>query len=231
MEPPAGDVHKDHRCCGVAPDRVARHPGNPARALLEFASGAPSICGFASTEPGCGTGMAAMSTTFERVDGGYRIRRQEQLAGFQHHRRLVAGECEERRLRSGVWIFRVAPCRRIHDGRALSSDRYEAIGLWAQRGRRDSVGTPPARRARPRPQCHAGTARTAELDDGRTGRRFPASHQPGGSRLRRPATPRAGVPSPTSASCNTGSVRSSPPQRSARRSCATWRPKWTCGRI
>lgn len=33
----------------------------------------PMICGFASTEPGCGSAMSSMTTTFEEVDGGYRI--------------------------------------------------------------------------------------------------------------------------------------------------------------
>lgn len=42
--------------------------------LPQFAGRDPMICGFASTEPGCGSAMSAMQTTFEEVDGGYRIR-------------------------------------------------------------------------------------------------------------------------------------------------------------
>lgn len=42
--------------------------------LPQFAGSDPLICGFASTEPGCGSAMSAMKTTFEEVEGGYHIR-------------------------------------------------------------------------------------------------------------------------------------------------------------
>lgn len=39
-----------------------------------FASGYPLMAGLAATEPGGGSALSAMTTTFEEVDGGYRIR-------------------------------------------------------------------------------------------------------------------------------------------------------------
>lgn len=47
-----------------------------------YAGGDPLICGFASTEPGCGSAMSGMSTTFEEVDGGYRIRGRKHWQAF-----------------------------------------------------------------------------------------------------------------------------------------------------
>ncbi|GGM52293.1 hypothetical protein GCM10012275_24070 [Longimycelium tulufanense] len=37
--------------------------------LPSFASGEPMICGFATTEPGCGSAMSSMRTTYEEVEG------------------------------------------------------------------------------------------------------------------------------------------------------------------
>jgi alkylation response protein AidB-like acyl-CoA dehydrogenase len=39
-----------------------------------FSGGDPLGAGFAATEPGCGSAMSSMATTFEAVDEGYRIR-------------------------------------------------------------------------------------------------------------------------------------------------------------
>lgn len=47
-----------------------------------FATEEPMICGFASTEPGCGSAMSNMSTTFEEVEEGYRIRGKKHWQGF-----------------------------------------------------------------------------------------------------------------------------------------------------
>jgi alkylation response protein AidB-like acyl-CoA dehydrogenase len=47
-----------------------------------FAGSDPMICGFASTEPGCGSAMSGMTTTFEEVDGGYRIRGRKHWQAF-----------------------------------------------------------------------------------------------------------------------------------------------------
>jgi alkylation response protein AidB-like acyl-CoA dehydrogenase len=42
----------------------------------------PLIGGFALTEPGCGSAMSRMTTSFEEVDGGYRIRGQKHWQAF-----------------------------------------------------------------------------------------------------------------------------------------------------
>src|SRR5690606_14431810 len=42
--------------------------------LPQFAAGRPVRAGLAATEPGAGSALAAMTTTFEEVEGGYRIR-------------------------------------------------------------------------------------------------------------------------------------------------------------
>src|SRR6202035_3081339 len=50
--------------------------------LPMFAGGEPMIAGFASTEPGCGSAMSGMTTTFEEVDGGYQIRGRKHWQAF-----------------------------------------------------------------------------------------------------------------------------------------------------
>ncbi|MBT2206538.1 MULTISPECIES: acyl-CoA dehydrogenase family protein [Actinomadura] len=50
--------------------------------LPHYAGGDPMIAGFASTEPGCGSAMSAMTTTFEEVTGGYRIRGRKHWQAF-----------------------------------------------------------------------------------------------------------------------------------------------------
>lgn len=47
-----------------------------------FAGSDPLIAGFASTEPGCGSGMSGMTTTWEEVDGGYHIRGRKHWQAF-----------------------------------------------------------------------------------------------------------------------------------------------------
>ncbi len=53
-----------------------------AEVLPLFAGNDPLICGFASTEPGCGSAMSSMTTTFEEVEGGYRIRGRKHWQAF-----------------------------------------------------------------------------------------------------------------------------------------------------
>ena len=56
----------------VALRPIALHASEQAKreVLPLFAGADPMICGFASTEPGCGSAMSSMQTTFEKVDGG-----------------------------------------------------------------------------------------------------------------------------------------------------------------
>jgi alkylation response protein AidB-like acyl-CoA dehydrogenase len=50
--------------------------------MLPLFAKEPLVCGFALTEPGCGSGMARMTTTYDEVDGGYRIRGRKHWQGF-----------------------------------------------------------------------------------------------------------------------------------------------------
>ncbi|MFG1610041.1 acyl-CoA dehydrogenase family protein [Actinoplanes sp. NPDC049265] len=50
--------------------------------LPQFASGEPITCGLAMTEPGGGSALAGMTTTFSKVDGGYRIKGRKHWQGF-----------------------------------------------------------------------------------------------------------------------------------------------------
>jgi alkylation response protein AidB-like acyl-CoA dehydrogenase len=50
--------------------------------LPQFADGEPMIGGLASTEPGCGSAMSHMTTTFEEFHDGYRIRGRKHWQAF-----------------------------------------------------------------------------------------------------------------------------------------------------
>ncbi|HEV8562696.1 MAG TPA: acyl-CoA dehydrogenase family protein [Actinophytocola sp.] len=90
-----------------------------------FAGRDPMICGFASTEPGCGSAMANMGTTFEEVDGGYRIRGRKHWQGFSstaHWWLLSAKSDAGGQRRYGYFIV-----KRSEGFRTVQ--RYEPLGM------------------------------------------------------------------------------------------------------
>ncbi|MFG2913729.1 acyl-CoA dehydrogenase family protein [Kitasatospora sp. NPDC048298] len=112
---------------GLALRPVVLWAGEEARreVLPLFAGPLAPTAGFASTEPGCGSAMSGLTTTFEEVEGGYRIR------GRKHWQALSA---------TASWWLVVA--RRDGDGGREygwfvvergdgfhTSQRYEALGL------------------------------------------------------------------------------------------------------
>ncbi|MBO0821893.1 MAG: acyl-CoA dehydrogenase family protein, partial [Nocardiopsaceae bacterium] len=62
--------------------------------LPVFAGSDPMICGFAATEPGCGSALSSMTTSFEQVGEGYRIRGRKHWQAFSSsaHWWLVAAK-------------------------------------------------------------------------------------------------------------------------------------------
>jgi alkylation response protein AidB-like acyl-CoA dehydrogenase len=92
--------------------------------LSQFAGNDPMICGFASTEPGCGSAMSGMATTFEEVDGGYRIRGRKHWQGFSAtaHWWLVAAKNDEHGRRYGYFMV-----KRSEGFRTVQ--RYEPVGM------------------------------------------------------------------------------------------------------
>ncbi|MGP4029445.1 acyl-CoA dehydrogenase family protein [Actinomadura sp. 3N407] len=90
-----------------------------------YAGDDPMICGFASTEPGCGSAMSGMSTTFEDVEGGYRIRGRKHWQAFSlsAHWWLVSAKNDEHGRREyGYFIV-----KRSEGFRTLQP--YEPLGL------------------------------------------------------------------------------------------------------
>ncbi|MBA9003094.1 acyl-CoA dehydrogenase family protein [Thermomonospora cellulosilytica] len=90
-----------------------------------YAGGDPMICGFASTEPGCGSAMSGMTTTFEEVEGGYRIRGRKHWQAFSlsAHWWLVSAKNDEHGRREyGYFIV-----KRSEGFRTLQP--YEPLGL------------------------------------------------------------------------------------------------------
>jgi alkylation response protein AidB-like acyl-CoA dehydrogenase len=93
--------------------------------LPQFAGSDPVICGFASTEPGCGSAMSGMTTTFEEVDGGYRIRGRKHWQAFSlsAHWWLVSAKNDEHSRREyGYFIVKRSEGFR-------TTERYEPLGL------------------------------------------------------------------------------------------------------
>ncbi|SDS63669.1 Acyl-CoA dehydrogenase [Streptomyces sp. TLI_053] len=112
---------------GLALRPVVRWAGEETKreVLPLFAAPVAPTAGFASTEPGCGSAMSGLTTTFEEVEGGYRIR------GRKHWQALSA---------TASWWVVVA--KRDRDGGReygwfvvergdgfRTSERYEALGL------------------------------------------------------------------------------------------------------
>jgi alkylation response protein AidB-like acyl-CoA dehydrogenase len=89
-----------------------------------FAGRDPMICGFAVTEPSCGSAMSGMATTFEEVDGGYRIRGRKHWQGFSTtaHWWLVAAKNDENGRRYGYFII-----KRSEGFRTVQ--RYQPLGM------------------------------------------------------------------------------------------------------
>jgi alkylation response protein AidB-like acyl-CoA dehydrogenase len=89
-----------------------------------FAGREPMICGFAVTEPSCGSAMSGMATTFEEVDGGYRIRGRKHWQGFSTtaHWWLVAAKNDENGRRYGYFIVKRS------DG-FHTVQRYQPLGM------------------------------------------------------------------------------------------------------
>lgn len=97
------------------------------REVLPLYAGAdPMVCGFASTEPGCGSAMSGMRTTFEEVEGGYRIRGRKHWQAFSlsAHWWLVSAKNDERGREYGYFIV-----KRSEGFRTVQP--YDPLGLKA----------------------------------------------------------------------------------------------------
>jgi alkylation response protein AidB-like acyl-CoA dehydrogenase len=94
--------------------------------LPQFAGRDPMICGFGSTEPCCGSAMSGMHTTFEEVEGGYRIRGRKHWQGFSTTAQwwLVSAKNDSDGRRYGYFIV-----KRSEGFRTL--ERYEPLGMKA----------------------------------------------------------------------------------------------------
>jgi alkylation response protein AidB-like acyl-CoA dehydrogenase len=92
--------------------------------LPQFAGRDPMICGFASTEPGCGSAMSAMSTTYEETADGYRIRGRKHWQAFSStaHWWLVSAKNDSDGRRYGYFIV-----KRSEGFRTVQ--RYEPLGM------------------------------------------------------------------------------------------------------
>jgi alkylation response protein AidB-like acyl-CoA dehydrogenase len=92
--------------------------------LPDFASGQPITCGFASTEPGCGSVMSAMSTTFTGQDGHYVVRGQKHWQGFSATATwwLVNAKSDVYGREYGYFVLR-------RDEGFHTRERYEPIGM------------------------------------------------------------------------------------------------------
>jgi alkylation response protein AidB-like acyl-CoA dehydrogenase len=89
-----------------------------------FAGNDPMICGFASTEPGCGSAMSSMGTTYEEVEEGYRIRGSKHWQGFSAtaHWWLVSAKNDTNGRRYGYFIVKRSEGFR-------TAHRYEPVGM------------------------------------------------------------------------------------------------------
>lgn len=93
--------------------------------LPAFASGDPLICGFAATEPGCGSALSSMTTSFSEDGEGYRIsgRKHWQAFSSSAHWWLVAAKSNDHgRRRYGYFIV-----KRSEGFRTIKT--YEPLGL------------------------------------------------------------------------------------------------------
>ena len=88
-----------------------------------FAGDAPVMAGLAATEPGAGSALSAMTTTFEEVEGGYRIRGRKhwQALSSSAHWWLVLAKNAQRREYGYFVVERSEGFRTV--------ELYEALGL------------------------------------------------------------------------------------------------------
>ncbi|MEU8800619.1 acyl-CoA dehydrogenase family protein [Spirillospora sp. NPDC048819] len=88
-----------------------------------FAGSDPLMAGLAATEPGAGSALSAMATTFEEVDGGYRIRGRKhwQALSSTAHWWLVVAKSAHRREYGYFVVNRSEGFRTV--------ELYEALGL------------------------------------------------------------------------------------------------------
>jgi alkylation response protein AidB-like acyl-CoA dehydrogenase len=111
---------------GVALRPIALWADDEAKreVLPQYAGDDPMICGFASTEPGCGSAMSGMTTTFKEVDGGYRIRGRKHWQAFSSsaHWWLVSAKNDDHGREYGYFIV-----KRSEGFRTL--EPYEPLGL------------------------------------------------------------------------------------------------------
>jgi alkylation response protein AidB-like acyl-CoA dehydrogenase len=111
---------------GVALRPIALYATEEAKreVLPLFAGSDPMIAGFASTEPGCGSAMSGMTTTWEEVDGGYRIRGRKhwQAFSFSAHWWLVSAKNDDNGREYGYFIVKRSEGFR-------TAERYEPLGL------------------------------------------------------------------------------------------------------
>jgi alkylation response protein AidB-like acyl-CoA dehydrogenase len=107
---------------------IALHAGEEARRemLSQFSGQEPMLAGFASTEPHCGSNMAAMATTFTETADGYRIRGQKHWQAFSNtaHWWLVAARSDDGSRRFGYFVV-----KRSEGFRTVQ--RYDSLGLRA----------------------------------------------------------------------------------------------------
>ncbi|WP_433476321.1 acyl-CoA dehydrogenase family protein [Spirillospora sp. CA-142024] len=91
--------------------------------LPQFAGGDPLMAGLAATEPGAGSALSSMATTFEEVDGGYRIRGRKhwQALSSTAHWWLVLARNVHRREYGYFVVKRSEGFRTV--------ELYEALGL------------------------------------------------------------------------------------------------------
>lgn len=93
--------------------------------LPQFTGGDPMIAGFASTEPGCGSAMSGMTTTWEETDRGYHIRGRKHWQAFSLSADwwLVSAKNDDRPRREyGYFIVKRSEGFR-------TAQRYEPLGL------------------------------------------------------------------------------------------------------
>lgn len=92
--------------------------------LPDFVSGRPITCGFASTEPTCGSVMSAMNTTFTRQDGDYLVRGQKHWQGFSATATwwLVNAKSDAHGREYGYFVLR-------RDEGFHTRQRYDPIGM------------------------------------------------------------------------------------------------------
>jgi alkylation response protein AidB-like acyl-CoA dehydrogenase len=110
--------------------------------IPDFVSGRPITCGFASTEPNCGSVMSAMSTTFTGQDDHYVVQGQKHWQGFSATASwwLVNAKNDAHGREYGYFVLR-------RDEGFQTRERYDPIGMnLLDYGVNDINATVPAHR-------------------------------------------------------------------------------------